>query len=120
MLAALGMLGAAQTEGTQATVKACTQLLNYAVTHPDATLHFHASKMILNIHSDASYLSESKARSHAGGYFYLTDDTKTPHQWSYPHPQQHHVVNLGLSHRSQSRSLFLQCTRWCYVTNYPN
>ncbi len=27
--------------------------------------------MILNIHSDASYLSAPKARSRAGGYFFL-------------------------------------------------
>ena len=27
--------------------------------------------MILNIHSDASYLSTPKARSRAGGYFFL-------------------------------------------------
>jgi len=63
MLVSLGTLVAVQAEGTQATVEACTQLLNYAATHPDATLRFTASDMILNIHSDASYLSESKARS---------------------------------------------------------
>jgi len=34
--------------------------------------------MILNIHSDTSYLSETKARSCAGGYFYLLDDTENP------------------------------------------
>ena len=28
--------------------------------------------MILAVHSDASYLSEAKARSRAGGHFYLT------------------------------------------------
>ena len=38
--------------------------------------------MYLHIHSDASYLSESKARSRAGGIFFLSsrpsDPTKTP------------------------------------------
>ena len=29
--------------------------------------------MILKIHSDASYLSEAKARSRAGGHFYMGD-----------------------------------------------
>ncbi len=38
MLVSLGTLAAAQVEGTQATVKACTQLLNYAATHPDDML----------------------------------------------------------------------------------
>jgi len=61
MLVALRSLMAAQSEGTQATIEACAHLLNYTATHPDAILRYQASKMILNIHSDA--LSESKARS---------------------------------------------------------
>ena len=40
-------------------------------THPDAKIRYHASDMILNVHSDASYLSAPKARSRAGGYFFL-------------------------------------------------
>jgi len=78
MLVALGTLAAAQAEGSQATVEACTQLLNYAATYPDAVLRFSTSKMVLHIHSDASYLSETKARSRAGGYFYLLDDSQQP------------------------------------------
>jgi len=34
--------------------------------------------MILNIHSNTSYLSETKARSRAGGYFYLSSNDKNP------------------------------------------
>ena len=40
-------------------------------THPDAKIRFKASDMILNVHSDASYLSAPKARGRAGGYFFL-------------------------------------------------
>jgi hypothetical protein len=40
-------------------------------THPDAVIGHHDSDMILNVHSDASYLSAPKAQSHAGGYFFL-------------------------------------------------
>jgi len=75
---ALGSLAAAQSKGTQATIEACTNLLNYAATHPDAVLQYHASDMILNIHSNASYLSETKARSRAGGIFYLSNNSKNP------------------------------------------
>jgi hypothetical protein len=32
-------------------------MVDYLATHPDATIRYHASDMILNIHSDASYLS---------------------------------------------------------------
>jgi len=78
MLVSLGSLATAQAEGMEATMTACTQLLNYAATHPDAILRFNASQMILNIHSDASYLSESKARSRAGGFFYLSNNSDSP------------------------------------------
>ena len=34
--------------------------------------------MIIRIHSDASYLSVTKARSRAAGFFYLSDNSDTP------------------------------------------
>jgi hypothetical protein len=46
-------------------------MLDYLATHPDATIRYHASDMILHIHSDASYLSVSNARSRLGGLFFL-------------------------------------------------
>ena len=75
MLVALGTLAAAQTKGTKATLQACRRLLDYATTHPDAVVRFTKSGMVLHIHSDASYLSESQARSRAGGTFFLGDAT---------------------------------------------
>ena len=48
--------------------------LDYAASHPDAILTFAASDMILNIHSDASYLSEPKARSRAGGHWFMANE----------------------------------------------
>eukprot|EP00957_Ditylum_brightwellii_P001892 145292-Ditylum_brightwellii.AAC.1 len=38
--------------------------------------------MILRVHSDASYLSKPKARSRAGGYFYLSNIQ--PHHMNRP------------------------------------
>ena len=38
MLVALGTLAAAQTKGTEKTMEATTQLLNYAATNPNATI----------------------------------------------------------------------------------
>ena len=78
MLVALGTLASAQTKGTEATATAVTQLLNYCATHPDATLRYHSSAMILHVHSDASYLSERNARSRAGGIFFLSDPPLLP------------------------------------------
>ncbi len=47
------------------------QLLDYLTTNPDATIWFHGSDMIMNIHSDASYLSEADARSRACKHFFM-------------------------------------------------
>jgi hypothetical protein len=54
------------------------QFLDYAATHPDAPIQYKASKMHLWLHTDASYLNESKARSCNGGYFYLSNKPKLP------------------------------------------
>jgi hypothetical protein len=72
MLVALGTLASAQTKATLHTEKLITHFLNYAATNPEATVRYHSSNMILNIHSDASYLSEPQARSQAEGIFYMS------------------------------------------------
>jgi hypothetical protein len=60
-----------QTKATKQTEAATNQNQDYLATQRDATIRYHASDMILNIHSDTSYLSFSKARSHLGGLFFL-------------------------------------------------
>ena len=40
-------------------------------THPDATIRYYASDMVLNVHSDASYLGAADAKSRAAGIFFL-------------------------------------------------
>ena len=39
--------------------------------NPNAHVRFYPSDMILNVHSDASYLSAKYANSRAAGYFFL-------------------------------------------------
>jgi hypothetical protein len=57
---------------TTAMLQHLHQFIGYASTYPDDKVRFTASPMILIIHSDASDLSESQARSCAGGIFYLS------------------------------------------------
>jgi hypothetical protein len=57
---------------------ATNQLVDYLATHPDATIRYHASDMILHIQSDASYRSVSSAPSRLGGLFLCGD--KSPQQ----------------------------------------
>jgi hypothetical protein len=66
------------TKATEKTQAATNQLLDYLATRPNATVRYHASDMILHIHSDASYLSVSNARSLLGGLFFCGD--KSPQQ----------------------------------------
>ena len=58
-----------QTNSTKRTMEKILQLLDYLATYPAAKIRFHVLSMILNIHSDTSYLSEPRARSRLAGYF---------------------------------------------------
>jgi hypothetical protein len=80
MLPALGTIATQQSAATRKTIGAVVRLLNYAVTHPDASLLYIASDMVLHVDSDVSYLSETKARSRVAGYHYLSSaPPATPH-----------------------------------------
>ena len=69
MLAALNAISAAQAHKTKTTMGDIVWLLNYAATHPNATIQYHASNIILHVASDASHLCKEQARSHARGHF---------------------------------------------------
>ena len=43
-----------QTKATKTMNLSVNQMLDYCATHPNAKIHFLASDMVLNIHSDAS------------------------------------------------------------------
>jgi hypothetical protein len=57
-------------EKTQSTT---IQLLDYLATHPDATIRYHTSNIILHIHIDAFYLSVSNAHSRLCGLLFCGD-----------------------------------------------
>jgi hypothetical protein len=60
-LPALGTLATQQASPTKNTMKKIKQFLDFAATHPDAVVTYHASDMVLAGHSNTSYLSESNA-----------------------------------------------------------
>jgi hypothetical protein len=78
ILMPLNDIATEQTKATEKTQAATNQLLDYLATHPDATIRYHASDIILHIHSDASYLSVSNAHGRLGGLFFCGD--KSPHK----------------------------------------
>jgi hypothetical protein len=105
LLTAIGELATEQSEGTKTTMDKLSQLLNYCATHPNATVRFTASDMILAVESDASYLSVIKARSRAAGYFYLTNAPSTPTAELKPNGAVHvlcHIMREVLSSAAEA------------------
>jgi hypothetical protein len=72
----INVLASEQSNATEVTADKVIKLLNYCNTHPETKIWYHASDMILHIHSDASYLSENEAKSRAGVFFYMGNTTK--------------------------------------------
>ena len=78
MAVALGSIASTQSKATTLTRNEFTWVLDYAASNPDGTIRYHASEMVLYIHSDASYPSETRARNQAGGDFFLSSQTTNP------------------------------------------
>ena len=96
MLEPIGTIATAMTTSTWDNLsKRMKQFLDYAATHPDATIRFKASEMHLWLHSDSSYLNEPKARSRAGGYFYLSDKPKLPIKSTDPMPTLNAPIHVN-------------------------
>ena len=66
-----------QSYPTIRTETSCNQLLDYLHTHPVATIHYHASDMILCLISDATYLVLPDACNSCATLFILTHKPTT-------------------------------------------
>ena len=80
MLVSLNDIGTTQAKPTEWTKAQCQQLMDYAATHPNPTVRYYASDMILTIDSDAAYLVLPQARSRIAGYHYLSSLPLSPEQ----------------------------------------
>jgi Reverse transcriptase (RNA-dependent DNA polymerase) len=121
MLPAIGTLASQQSNGTQATLQNVRQLLDYCATHPDATIPYSASDMVLNVESDASYLSERKARSRAAGFFHLGKKAKPgdkkPPEFNGPVHILSQIMREVLSSAAEAEmaALFYNCKEACTI-----
>ncbi len=106
MLTAIGKLATEQSQATKLTMEKLSQLFNYCASHPDATVRFTASDMILAVKSDASYLSVVKERSRAAGYFFLTSQPAAPNGPYKPNGSVHvlcHIMREVLSSAAEAK-----------------
>ena len=78
MLVALSAIASEQASPTKAKILKLDQFLDYAAPQEQAVLTYKASDMVLAVHSDASYLRESKKRSRACGHFFMSKDVYLP------------------------------------------
>ena len=78
MLSALGSITMQQASPTANTMHKIKQLLDYAATHLEAAVNYRSINRVLVAHSDASYLSDTKSRSRAGGHFFRARDNAVP------------------------------------------
>jgi len=60
------------------TMHDCLQFLDYAASQDKATVTYRSCDMKLAIHSNASYLSEPKAHSRAGGHMFMAGSEEIP------------------------------------------
>ncbi len=88
LLCPISAIAAQAANPTTDTLKQTHQLLDYIASQDDAVITYNASDMILAAHSDASYLSEPKARSRAGGHFFLSSSADIP-------PNNGAILNLA-------------------------
>jgi hypothetical protein len=78
LLPALSSLTSQQANPMEKTMMLCKQFLDFMATQEDAVLTYQASNMVLAIHSNASYLSEPKSRSRAGGHMFMAGKDEIP------------------------------------------
>ena len=78
LLATLSAISSQQAAPTARTLAAVHQLLDYVATYPNDGITYRATSMVLAAHSDASFLTETNARSRAGAHVFLSDDDPVP------------------------------------------
>ena len=85
----------------QDTMEANIQLLNYCTTHPDATVHYPASDIVLWIYSDAFYLTPApKSPSHMAWYYFLSTMPQTAPAASDTQPPDNGTIGIHCQHSS--------------------
>jgi len=78
LLCPISAIASQSSKPTEDTMKQAKQLLDYLASQEEAVITYNSSDMVLGVHSDASYLSEPKARSRAGGHFFLSNNSNIP------------------------------------------
>ncbi len=74
----LSSLASQESNPTEKSMELCKQFLDFMAMQEEAILTYHASNMVLAIHSNASYSSEPKSCSRAGGHMFMAGKDDIP------------------------------------------
>ena len=78
VLTPISAIASQSANPTEETLSHTNQLLDYLATQEDTVLTYNRNKMIMAVHSDASYLCKPNAKSQAGGHFFVSNNAKIP------------------------------------------
>ena len=134
ILMTLSEISSHQAAPAENTMKHINHFLDYMWTHPDAVIRYRVSDMILNIHSDASYLSAQKHTaepvvtfSWAAYHAMATPLSSTapllsnaPSSNSLLHPQQKPNWEHSFWMHRTPKFLTTPCQTWPSTTAHPN
>ena len=123
VLMSLSTIASEQTKGTERTMEKALQVLDYLATHPDAKVRFSASDMILNIHSNASYLTEPKSRQSRKRPFFprVVTSRRQAHsiERGVPHAMFDPAICCVIRRRGRIGRTFSQLSRRSNFSTYP-
>ncbi len=101
---------------TEDTMQQTLQLLDYLATLEDAVLSYHASNMVLAVHSNASYLRKPKTQSQAGGHFFLSSNTTVPPNNGVILNILHIIKNvMSLATKAELTGLYIMACKAVYI-----
>jgi hypothetical protein len=110
MLSALGFIATQQANPTKNRMKKVGEYVDYVSPHPDAIVMYHASDMVLAGHSNAPYLSKSKACSWAGRHFFMSNNTaKPPNKYAILTIAQIIKAVMSLAAEAEVGALYINC-----------
>jgi hypothetical protein len=69
ILTTLNTIATQQAAPTESTMEEIKQLLDYCASQEETIVTYHASDMILVVHSEAGYLNERKLQSNRQGIY---------------------------------------------------
>jgi hypothetical protein len=116
LLCLISAIASQSSKPTKDMMQQTLQLLDYLATQEDAVLSYHASNMVLAVHSNASYLSEPKACSRAGGHFFLLNDTTMPPNYGAVLNIAHIIKNvMSLATEAELAGLYIMARKAVYT-----